>query len=610
MKTTTPLVSEELTEAPVSSAAGSIQVFGYEGGDVNLSCPYDRGFEGRQKYLCNNNCRYADVLITTSQGSSGKYSIHDDKTTRVFTVTISALRLHDAGKYWCGVTRIGKDISIERKLEVKADRCCDTVNKIQSTEEGSVTISCSYDSQSVDKLKFFCRGNRSSTCRQQAVITSSNTQNGRFRLSDDRKSRIFTVTISSLTLKDSGSYLCGVQRISGFDVFYTVELEVKAESCCAKSQNMSGVMEHSVTFLCPYAPQHPNDTMFLCKGDRASNCTNMMDQSRFILINVSSSSFSVTVTKLEAGDAGTYWCGSGPEAMLETPPASSFYRCCDTVNKIQSTEEGSVTISCSYDSQSVDKLKFFCRGNRPSTCRQQAVINSSNTQDGRFRLSDDRKSRIFTVTISTLTLKDSGSYLCGVQRISGFDVFSAVELEVKEWCCVESKNVSFIVGRAVTFQCPYPRHHRNNMMFLCKGDQRSNCTYMTYQAEDSGTYWCRSDPEWSVGNYTQFHLTVDEEEQRGVSEESVIKALYWLFAALPVLLLILIIILVKVCKTKRRQLTAVDMNTSKLEAVDAQDVTSEEDMYNNHAMFSQQKRTQRTESLSGDADEYTAIYEN
>ncbi|XP_054897450.1 CMRF35-like molecule 5 [Poeciliopsis prolifica] len=129
IKTTTPLVSEELTEAPVSSAAGSIQVFGYEGGDVNLSCPYDRGFEGRQKYLCNNNCRYADVLITTSQGSSGKYSIHDDKTTRVFTVTISALRLHDAGKYWCGVTRIGKDISIERKLEVKADRCCDTVNK-------------------------------------------------------------------------------------------------------------------------------------------------------------------------------------------------------------------------------------------------------------------------------------------------------------------------------------------------------------------------------------------------------------------------------------------------------------------------------------------------
>ncbi|XP_043969691.1 polymeric immunoglobulin receptor-like [Gambusia affinis] len=190
-------------------------------------------------------------------------------------------------------------------------------------------------------------------------------------------------------------------------------------------------------------------------------------------------------------------------------------RCCNNVNKIQSIEEGSVTISCPYDSQSVDKLKFLCRGNRPSTCLQQAVITSSNTQNGRFRLSDDRKSTIFTVTISSLTLEDSGSYLCGVKRNSRFDDFSAVELEVKEWCCVESKNMSGIVGRTVTFQCPYPHHHRNNMMFLCKGDQRSNCTYMTYQerftlhndndtffsvvitkpeAEDSGTYWCRLDP--------------------------------------------------------------------------------------------------------------------
>uniref|UniRef100_A0A3B5L632 Immunoglobulin V-set domain-containing protein n=1 Tax=Xiphophorus couchianus TaxID=32473 RepID=A0A3B5L632_9TELE len=97
-------------------SAGSIQVFGYEGGDVNVSCPYDRGFEGRQKYLCNNDCRYADVLITTSQGSSGKYSIHDDKTTRVFTVIISDLHLGDAGKYWCGVTIIGRDINTERNL--------------------------------------------------------------------------------------------------------------------------------------------------------------------------------------------------------------------------------------------------------------------------------------------------------------------------------------------------------------------------------------------------------------------------------------------------------------------------------------------------------------
>uniref|UniRef100_A0A3B5KQ37 Immunoglobulin domain-containing protein n=1 Tax=Xiphophorus couchianus TaxID=32473 RepID=A0A3B5KQ37_9TELE len=120
-----------------------------------------------------------------------------------------------------------------------------------------------------------------------------------------------------------------------------------------------------------------------------------------------------------------------PPAQI--PSAAALTRLVETLRRSRANreQEGSVTISCPYDSQSVNKLKFLCRGNRPSTCRQQAVITSSNTQNGRFRLSDDRKSRIFTVTISSLTLKDSGSYLCGVQRISGFDVFSAVELKVK-----------------------------------------------------------------------------------------------------------------------------------------------------------------------------------
>ncbi|MEQ2223115.1 hypothetical protein ILYODFUR_033471 [Ilyodon furcidens] len=93
--------------------------------------------------------------------------------------------------------------------------------------------------------------------------------------------------------------------------------------------------------------------------------------------------------------------------------------------------------------------------------------------------------------------------------------------------------MSGITGHTVTFLCPYPPHHSNNTMFLCKGNKRSNCTDMAYQsrfmlhnrtatfasvmitnleAEDSGTYWCRSDLEWGVGNYTQFHLSVEKEQ--------------------------------------------------------------------------------------------------
>ncbi|XP_027873478.1 polymeric immunoglobulin receptor-like [Xiphophorus couchianus] len=288
-----------------------ISVFGYEGSAVKVPCLYGRGYEDYEKYLCKHDCKVDDDVLIKSKGNNNKYSTNDDKRARTFTVTISDLRLDDAGKYWCGVTKDFTDIYKEVKLNIRPDRCCDRVNKIQSIEEGSVTISCPYDSQSVNKLKFLCRGNRPSTCRQQAVITSSNTQNGRFRLSDDRKSRIFTVTISSLTLKDSGSYLCGVQRISGFDVFSAVELKVKAKLFCLKSYHISGIEGRPVTLQCPNSGQQLDNKKFLCKGDQHNNCTDMMEnQTKFKLLNVSSTCFSVIITELEAADAGTYYCGS------------------------------------------------------------------------------------------------------------------------------------------------------------------------------------------------------------------------------------------------------------------------------------------------------------
>lgn len=83
-----------------------------------------------------------------------------------------------------------------------------------------------------------------------------------------------------------------------------------------KTINMSGSVGKPVTFQCPYSAHHHNDTMFVCKGDRASNCTDIMDQSRFILNNVAPNSYSVTITKLKPGDAGSYWCTVDPEASV------------------------------------------------------------------------------------------------------------------------------------------------------------------------------------------------------------------------------------------------------------------------------------------------------
>ncbi|XP_051240591.1 polymeric immunoglobulin receptor-like isoform X1 [Dicentrarchus labrax] len=214
----------------VTSAADVINAAGYTGRELKVSCPYQEGYDFQEKYLCRNECDNDDeIVIKTTEVKKGKYSILDDKKKQIFTVTISDLDHTDAGKYRCMMTKVGVDpSSAEVHVEVVPDTCCDRPNKVQGYETGSVSFSCPYESKYRTNIKYICRGNQSSTCLQQALITSDHKPNRQFTLTDDTTSRKFTVVIKSLTQRDSGPYLCGVHGNTGLDVFSAVELEVKA----------------------------------------------------------------------------------------------------------------------------------------------------------------------------------------------------------------------------------------------------------------------------------------------------------------------------------------------------------------------------------------------
>ena len=88
-----------------------IEVTGYVGGSALIRCPYDKGYEGYPKYLCRGSCSVRgrkDSLVRTeasqTKAVNGRFSLHDDTTARVFTVTITGLTAKDSGKYWCSIT--------------------------------------------------------------------------------------------------------------------------------------------------------------------------------------------------------------------------------------------------------------------------------------------------------------------------------------------------------------------------------------------------------------------------------------------------------------------------------------------------------------------------
>ncbi|KAL1281368.1 hypothetical protein QQF64_000171 [Cirrhinus molitorella] len=97
-------------------------VTGYIGEQLDIRCPYESGYESNAKYFCKGECNIGTKNIMVKSGSIARdqrFSLTDNKTTRVFTITITDLRPEDEGQYWCAVEGTVYDRYSEIMLLVK-----------------------------------------------------------------------------------------------------------------------------------------------------------------------------------------------------------------------------------------------------------------------------------------------------------------------------------------------------------------------------------------------------------------------------------------------------------------------------------------------------------
>ncbi|CAM4447464.1 unnamed protein product [Leuciscus chuanchicus] len=128
----------------VADAYGIIS--GYRGERVEIRCSYKPGYETYSKYFCKGKCSLLNKNIMVKSGSPAKderFSLTDDTTARVFTVTITDLRTEDEGLYWCVVRRTVPfpDVYSEILLLVKLDPLAQTpLPQTSSPDTGSIGI--------------------------------------------------------------------------------------------------------------------------------------------------------------------------------------------------------------------------------------------------------------------------------------------------------------------------------------------------------------------------------------------------------------------------------------------------------------------------------------
>ncbi|NXK09323.1 CLM3 protein, partial [Herpetotheres cachinnans] len=91
------------------------EVSGRAGERLSLHCWYPRGYEDYNKYWCEGASWHSCRKVVETAGREapqqhGWVSIQDSHIFCVVLLTVQNLSEADAGSYWCGIERTGRDL--------------------------------------------------------------------------------------------------------------------------------------------------------------------------------------------------------------------------------------------------------------------------------------------------------------------------------------------------------------------------------------------------------------------------------------------------------------------------------------------------------------------
>ncbi|RXN33112.1 polymeric immunoglobulin receptor-like protein [Labeo rohita] len=478
-----------------TGVVSSISVTGYSGGGVIITCRYDRKYTAKAKYFCRGQKpnilqpkRCSDLIKTEVKEKwvdKGRFSLYDNTSAAVFTVTIRDLSEQDSGTYQCGVDISGQiDSYTEVNLTVISGSSliivvsvvlillilgivpcivtfCKkhqarvkgimTSNKVAQNSGHKDNITCTYDSTDKAKEKYVCKVQWSKcTVKEISGIFSlhNNTRTAVFNVSlkvlgnqnpekcavDYIEVDFFVNSGSSLIIGLSVAVVLIIIGLVSFTVIYRIKHKTHG---VVSSISVTGYSGGGVVITCRYYEGYTGNAKCFCKG-QWSECTDQIrtntknkwvDNGRFSLYDDTRAAvFTVTIRDLSERDSDTYYCGTertGYDLYTEVNLKVSTADCCVKSISLSAAAGGSVNISCKYPQSHSADVKFVCRRSGSDLCAEETSVKENRrwSAEGQIQLYDDREQQLLTGTISHVTQQHSAEYWCGVQSDQGHKSF-------------------------------------------------------------------------------------------------------------------------------------------------------------------------------------------
>ncbi|XP_078054025.1 polymeric immunoglobulin receptor-like [Mustelus asterias] len=250
---------------------------------------------------------------------------------------------------------------------------------------------------------------------------------------------------------------------------------------------MKAAVGETITVECPQATQQKHQEIWWCKITSYNYCNSIVstsghsvsnDDARMSIANTNGK-ISVTITKLQETDAGTYWCGPqgqnsihALDAILLNVFSVLWTQTASIVMKAAVGE--TITVECPQATQQKHREIWWCKETSKNCCNLISSIDGDRgwNVDGRTSIADTNGN--ISVTIQQLQETDTGTYWCG--PLPEIHISDVIILKVfsGRWEPILSE-VSGVVGNATIIPCLFTEKERLYKKFLCKATSVNKC---------------------------------------------------------------------------------------------------------------------------------------